>query len=126
VSTAVSLASDASIVSLLGGGTGASTYSALGLLGTINTAGEATEPTTVPKLGTDVSQVAQLANDAGVVGTLNAGTTSASGEYSSSGALQNLSASVSATYGDILKTTPGLTATFVGASYNSGIINTIA
>jgi hypothetical protein len=125
VASAVSLSSDASIVSILGGSSAPTTYSAQGFLNAINTAGTTTTAATVPTKGTDTSQVAQLANDAGVVGTLS-GTAAQAGVYSSSGGLQNLSASVSATYASILKTNPNLSSTFVSASYNSGIVGTIA
>lgn len=125
VTTAVNLSSDASIVSILGGGSAPTVYSAQGFLNAINTAGTTTTAATVPSIGTDTSQVAQLANDAGIVGTLAPSTSSESGVYSSSGGLQNLSASVSATYSSILQTNPNLTSTFVSASYNSGIVGTI-
>jgi hypothetical protein len=125
VASAVSLSSDASIVSILGGSSSPTVYSAQGFLNSINSAGTTTTQATVPTIGTDTSQVAQLADDAGVVGTLAPSTSSESGVYSATGGLQNLSASVSATYSSILKTNPNLTSSFVSASYNSGIVGTI-
>ncbi|HEV7816389.1 MAG TPA: hypothetical protein VGP06_14990 [Janthinobacterium sp.] len=125
IASAVNLSSNASIVSILGGGTGASaTYSAAGLLNTINQAGTTAEPVVVPPVGLDTTGVAQLAADAGVVGTLSS-SASESGVYTATGTLQNLSATVSANYANILKSNPGLTSTFVSASYNSGLVANI-
>lgn len=123
VTSAVNLASQASIVAILGGSGGTSTYSAAGLLNSFAQAGQAPS-VTVPSIGTDTSQVAQLANDAGVVNTLT-GSASSAGAYSATGTLQNLSASVTASYADALASNPGLTSTFVGASFNAGIVATI-
>ena len=91
VASAVSLAGDASVVATIGaGGTSTTTYSAAGLLNSIVDAGAAPS-VTVPSIGTDTSQVAQLANDAGVVDTLST-SASGSGEYSANSTLKNLSA----------------------------------
>ena len=129
VAAATALASDSGVVATIGGGntSGLGTYSAQGLLNAYATAGTTSQTTVVPTIGTDTSQVAQLSNDAAVVGTLNSSSnTAAAGTYSSSGTLQNLSASVTATYSDLLSSNPNLASTFVGASYSGGIISTIA
>lgn len=124
VASAVTLAGDASVIATLGGGAaGTTTYSAVGLLNSITEAGAAPS-VTVPSIGTDTSQVAQLANDAGIVDTLGSSVTGA-GVYSATGTLANLSSGVTATYQDTLASNPGLTSTFVGASFDAGIVSTI-
>lgn len=128
VSLATTLAANSSVVATLGGSTsGLGTYSALGLLNSFESAGTSSTDIAVPTVGSDVSAAAQLANDAGVVGTLTTSdSTAEAGTYSATGTLQNLPASVTSTYSDLLASNPSLASTFVGASYSGGIISTIA
>jgi hypothetical protein len=87
-SSAVTLSSDANIVSTIGGSTTPSTYSAKGVLDSINIAGIAGAVTD------DASKTA----DAAPVAPAKASTGLESGVYGASGNLQNLSAPTGNTY----------------------------
>lgn len=123
--TAVSLASDASVIATLGATPPASDlYDAKGLLNSIVQAGTAA---TVPsQTGGDTSPAsAQSSLDQAVIGSLSPATTNSS-LYSVSGGLQASTVDVNASFASILKTDPGAAGTVIGDSLNQAIIGSIS
>lgn len=122
-SQATALSAESAVVASLGGSSGVSVYTPTGLLNSIVQAGTVQEPLQVPTDGSnvDTSQTAPLAQDLGVVSTLSS-TPEQSGIYTGTGGV----AALPSTWADVLKNQPDLAGNAISASYNAGIINTIA
>jgi hypothetical protein len=122
-SQATALSAESAVVASLGGSSGVSVYTPTGLLNSIVQAGTVQEPLQVPTEGSnvDTSQTASQAQDLGVVNTLSS-TPEQSGIYTGTGGV----AALPSTWVDVLKNQPNLAGNAISASYNAGIINTIA
>jgi len=122
-SQATALSAESAVVASLGGSSGVSVYTPSGLLNSIVQAGTVPEPLQVPAQGSnvDTSQTAGLAQDLGVVNTLSS-SPELSGIYTGTGGV----AALPSTWVDVLKNQPDLAGNAISASFNAGIINTIA
>jgi hypothetical protein len=122
-SQATALSAESAVVASLGASSGVSVYTPSGLLNSIVQAGTVPAPVQVPAEGSnvDTSQSAQQAQDLAIVNTL-ASSPQQSGVYTGSGGVAALPPS----WADVLKDQPTLAANAISASFNSGIINTIA
>lgn len=113
---AVSLAADASVVAILGGGNGSATYSASGIFDTLATAGSNNQ---------DAAQSSSTSSDQNLVDSLNpsaASTNTASLESLGQAAPADLSAS----YASILKANPSAAAMVTAYSMNQSIVSTFS
>ena len=118
---ATALSAESAVVASLGGSTGVSVYTPSGLLNSLVQAGTVQEPVQLPAPGSDTSQTAQQSQDLGVINTL-ASTQQESGVYTGSGGV----AALPSNWADVLKNQPALAGNAISASFNAGIINTIA
>jgi len=122
-SQATALSAESAVVASLGGSSGVSVYTPSGLLNSIVQAGTAPQPVQVPPPGSnvDASQSAAQAQELAVVNTLSS-SPEQSGIYTGTGGV----AALPSTWADVLKNQPGLAGNAISASFNAGIINTIA
>lgn len=120
---ATTLSAQSAVVASLGGSTGVTVYTPSGLLNSIVQAGTVPAPVEVPAEGsnTDTSQSARQAQDLAIVNSLPA-SPEQSGLYTGSGGV----AALPSTFADVLKDRPNLAGSAITASFNAGIVNTIA
>jgi hypothetical protein len=117
--TAVSLASESSVVILLGtGGADSAVYDASGLLDSLKQAGTASGVA-------GKTQAAPQSLDQGLAGALSA-TPAATPLYSVAGGLVASGPDVTSNFASILKTDSGVAATVIDDSFNQGIVGTIS
>lgn len=125
VQDAVTLSSEASALSTLGGSS--SLYDAAGLLQQFASAGTAqgTAVSPSPGDGTDGGASAQTAQDAGVVAQLPQDSTT-SGLYNATGALSALPSDQNANWAQLVQQQPELAGTAVADATTLGIISQLA
>lgn len=124
---ATSLSATSAVVASLGGSTGVAVYTPSGLLDSLAQAGSLTEniPTPVAGSNTDTSQLAQQAQDRGILDSL-ASAPSSSGVYTGAGTLQSLPSSTSSNWADVLKANPSLAGTIIADSFNAGLVGNLS
>ena len=122
-SQATALSAESAVVASLGGSSCVSVYTPSWLLNSIVQAGTVQEPVQIPPQGSniDTSQSAAQAQNLAVVNTLSS-TPVQSGVYTGTGGVAALPSS----WADVLKNQPNLAGNAISASFNAGIINTIA
>lgn len=113
---AVSLAADAGVVAILGGGNGSTTYSASGIFDTLATAGSNNQDTAQPSVASSDQNLVDSPDQPA------AGTNAAS--LASLG--QSAPADLSSSYAAILKANPSAAAMVTAYSMNQSIISTFS
>jgi hypothetical protein len=118
--TAVSLASDSSVVALLGAnGAASAVYTASGLLDSLAQAGTsegvAANSPTAPPQSLDQSLVALLST-----------APAAASMYTAAGGLVSSTPDMTSNFATILKSRPGVAATFIHDSFDQGVVGTIS
>ena len=121
---ATSLSATAGVVATLGArSSSAGLYTAAGLLNSFAQAGTVTDPIEVPTAGTDTAALVQNLTDQDISAGFAADST-ASGVYTGGGTLPTLAGS--ADWAAILKANPAAASFVIGASFASGIVDTLA
>lgn len=122
-SQATALSAQSAVVASLGASSGVSVYTPSGLLNSIVQAGTVPAPVSVPAEGSNANtgQSAQQAQDLAIVNSLPS-SPEQSGLYTGSGGVAALPPS----WVDVLKDQPGLAGNAITASFNAGIVNTLA
>ncbi len=136
--TAVTLASDASVIATLGGAAGSTpVYDAAGMLNELVQAGSSatsssstdsstattTDSTTTSSTGTQSSQESL---DQAIVGSLSS-SPSTSGIYTAGGSLQTSSSTdLTSNWATLLQTNPQLATTAIADSFDQGIVGTLS
>jgi hypothetical protein len=123
--TAVTLASDASVIATLGATSGATPiYDATGMLNSLIQAG--TSAASSPSNASSDFQNAPPSLDQAIVSSLSSSPTT-SGIYTADGSLQTSSSTdLTSNWASILHTNPQLAATAIADSFDQGIVGTLS